>query len=104
MDTGATSTQYPQATALEQRLKHLAIELGDATPKPIRVDLVRVHGGKPPIYSVVIRSSAKEPLRKRLEHLLNRSLTCGITSFMLKAEEAQRIVSNLPSSAQGKSL
>ncbi len=104
MDPGATSTQYPQASTLEERLKLLAIELGDATPKPFRVDLVRVHGGKPPIYSVVIRSSAKEPLRKRLEHLLNRSLTCGISSFMLKAEEAQRIVSNLPSSAQGKPL
>jgi hypothetical protein len=97
MDTGATPTDYPQASALEERLKHLAIELGDATHKPFRVDLVRVHGGKPPIYSVVIRSSAKEALRNRLEQVLNRSLTCGISSFMLQAEEAQRIVSNLPS-------
>ena len=62
-------------------------------PRPFRVDVVRVHGGKPPIYSVVIRSSAKEPLRQRLEQLLNRRLTCGISSFMLKPDEATRIIS-----------
>jgi hypothetical protein len=93
MDRSATATPYPQASALEERLKQLAIEVGDATPKPFRVDVVRVHGGKPPIYSVVIRSSAKEPLRQKLEQLLDRRLTCGISSFMLKADEATRIVS-----------
>jgi hypothetical protein len=93
IDDSATSKQYPQASALEERLKHFAVEVGDVTPKPFRVDVVRVHGGKPPIYSVVIRSSAKEPLRKKLEQLLNRPLTCGISSFMLKADEATRIVS-----------
>ena len=61
MDSTASSAQYPQAAALEESLKHLAIEVGDATAKPFRVDMVRVHGGKPPIYCVVIRSSAKEP-------------------------------------------
>jgi len=45
-------------------LKQFAIEVGDATLQPFRVDLVRVHGGKPPIYCVVIRSFAKEPLRQ----------------------------------------
>jgi hypothetical protein len=92
MDSTASAAQYPQAAALEESLKHLAIEVGDATAKPFRVDLVRVHGGKPPIYCVVIRSRAKEPLRQRLEQLLNRRPTCGSTSFMLKADEAERIV------------
>jgi hypothetical protein len=67
MDSTASSAQYPQAAALEESLKHLAIEVGDATAKPFRVDLVRVHGGKPPIYCVVIRSRAKEPFRQRLD-------------------------------------
>ena len=84
--------EYPQPSAVEERLKQFAIEVGDATLQPFRVDLVRVHGGKPPIYCVVIRSFAKEPLRQRLEQLLNRRLTCGSTSFMLKADEAERIV------------
>ena len=92
MDGIAISKQYPQAGALEEALKHVAIGLGDATAKPFRVDMIRVHGGKPPIYCVVIRSSAKEPLRQRLEQLLNRRLTCGSTSFMLKADEAEHIV------------
>ena len=92
MDSSAVSTQYPQAAAVEEALKHLAIEVGDATSKPFRVDLIRVHGGKPPIYCVVILSSAKEPLRQRLEQALNRRLTCGISSFMLKADEAERIL------------
>ena len=94
MDRSASSTEYPQASALEESLKHLAIEVGDATAKPFRVDMVRVHGGKPPIYCVVIRSSAKEPLRQRLEQLLNRRPTCGSTSFMLKADEAERILAS----------
>ena len=92
MNRTASSAQYPQAAALEESLRHLAIEVGDATVKPFRVDMVRVHGGKPPIYCVVIRSPGKEPLRQRLEQLLNRRLTCGSTSFMLKADEAERIM------------
>jgi hypothetical protein len=92
MDGGGRFAQYPQAFALEERLKSLAIEVGDATAKPFRVDMIRVHDGKPPIYCVVIRSSAKEPLRDRLEQLLNRRLTCGSSSFMMKVDEAERIV------------
>ena len=92
IDGNASFAQYPQAFAVEECLKHLAINLGDATAKPFRVDMIRVHGGKPPVYCVVIRSSAKDPLRQRLEQLLNRRLTCGISSFMLKADEAEQIL------------
>jgi hypothetical protein len=84
--------EYPQAAAVEARLTQVAIELGDATPQPFRVDQVRVHGGKPPVYSVVIRSSAKALLRQRLEQLLDRKLTCGISSFMLQGYEAERLL------------
>ena len=91
MDRNVSLTQYPPAPALEERLKQLAAELGDATAKPFRVDMIRVYGGKPPIYCVVIRSKAREPLRQRLEQLLDRRLTCGSSSFMLKLDEAERI-------------
>ena len=84
MGHGANLFQYPQASTLEERLKHLASDLGDATAKPFRVDMIRVHGGKPPVYCVVILSSAKEPLRHGVEQLLNRRLTCGSSSFMLR--------------------
>jgi len=94
LERSTTSKQYPLASALEERLKLLAFEAGDATPRPFRVDLVRVQGGKPPFYSVVIRSSAKASLREIVEQLLNRKLTCGLNSFMLKAEEAERIMSD----------
>src|SRR5262249_32989429 len=92
LDRDSMTAQYPPATALEERLRLLALEIGDQTDKPFRVDLVRVHGGKPPVYCVVIRSSPKEPLRRQLEQLLNRRLTCGVTSFMLKADEVMRIM------------
>jgi len=92
MHSSVATTHYPEASGVEERLKRLAVELGDIGPKPFRVDVVRVNGGKPPIYSVVIRSSAKEPLRAKLERLLNRPLTCGISSFMLKAEEVNKIL------------
>ena len=92
MDGIASFAQYPQAFAVEECLKHLAINLGDTTAKPFRVDMIPVHGGKPPVYCVVIRSSATEPLRQRLEQLLNRRLTCGSSSFMLKADEAEQIL------------
>ena len=92
MDANADFGQYPPALALEESLKHLALDLGDATVKPLRVDMIRVHGGKPPIYCVVIRSLIKEPLRQRLEQLLDRRLTCGGSSFMLTLEEAEQIV------------
>ena len=84
--------KYPEACALEDRLKQLAMEIGNQDPKPFRVDLVRVHGGKAPLYCVVMRSADKAGLRRQLEPLLHRPLNCGITSFMLKAEEVTRIL------------
>ncbi len=45
----------------------MAAALGDTTAQPFRVDIVSVHGGKPPVYGVVIRSLAKEPLPQKLE-------------------------------------
>ena len=85
---------YPHPSAIEARLKQFAAELGDCSARPFRVDVVAVHGGKPPVYSVVIRSSAKELLRDRLAQLLNRKLTCGINSFMLQTHEAELLLND----------
>jgi hypothetical protein len=83
---------YPQALVVEACLQQVALELGDSIARPFRVDLVRVHGGKPPVYSVVIRSPAKESLRHRLEQLLERNFHCGVSSFMLQVHEAERLL------------
>ena len=91
MQTGLT---FPSAIVVEQRLKHIAGEMGDATLKPFRVDLVAVHGGKPPTYSVVILSYNDARLRRRLEDLLRRPIACGLKGFMIQAHEAQHIVGN----------
>ena len=92
MTINLSSNQYPEPSVVEERLKQLAADAGDASLKPFRVDVVAVHGGKPPLYCVVIRSAQKAALRQKLEPLLHRTLTCGMSSFMLKAHEAARIL------------
>ena len=84
--------QYPSASDLEACLKSLAAEAGDATTKPFRVDVVPLHGGQPPMYTVVILSGAKEPLRKKLAYTLSRSFSLGVSSFMLTGDEAVRLM------------
>jgi len=51
-------------------LKRFAEETGDTTESPFRVDVVARYGGKPPLYTVVIRCAEKEPIRHKLG-------TCG---------------------------
>jgi hypothetical protein len=52
------------------------------------VDAVAQYGGKPPLYTVVIRSAEKEPIRRKLAQMLNRKFSLGGTSFALDAREA----------------
>jgi hypothetical protein len=85
---GAPATQYPSKSEVEECLKTLAVEIGDATVHPFRVDLVPLHGGKPPMYAVVILSAAKEPLRQKLSQILSRGFSLGVSSFMLTGNEA----------------
>jgi hypothetical protein len=73
-------------------LKDVASEVGDTTDSPFRVDLVARYGGKPPLYTVVIRSADKEPIRRKLAQMLNRKFSLGGTSFALDASEAQVIL------------
>ena len=85
-------TQYPSKSDVEECLRQLASEAGDRTPIPFRVDLVPLHGGKPPMYAVVMLSASKEPLRQKLSQILTRSFSLGVSSFMLNGNEAVTLV------------
>jgi hypothetical protein len=89
---GDPSVQYPTPTEIESCLKIFANEIGETTDYPFRVDMVPRYGGKPPVYTVIIRAAEKEPLRCKLGEVLNRSFSLGGTSFALKASEAQVIL------------
>jgi len=84
--------EYPTQAELAGCLKNIASEVGDATTTPFRVDVVPLHGGKPPMYAVVILSASKEPLRQKLANILSRSFSLGVSSFMLNGDEAASIL------------
>lgn len=84
--------EYPAASEVERCLDRFATEIGDRTDSPFRVDMVARYGGKPPVYTVIIRSPNKEPIRRKLTEVLNRSFSVGPTSFSLNASEAQIIL------------
>ena len=80
-------TDYPTQSELESCLKAIATETGDVSLTPFRVDVVPRHG-KPPMYSVMIKSPDKSLLRQQIGHILSRSFALGTTSFMLTSSEA----------------
>ena len=86
---------YPTPSEVEQSLKQFAEEIGDTTESPFRVDVVARYGGKPPLYTVMIRCAEKEPIRQKLSQLLNRSFSLGGTSFALNAVEAQQVLQHV---------
>src|SRR5262249_15810581 len=64
--------QYPSPDAVQQSLKLFAEDVGDTTDVPFRVNMVPRYGGKPPLYTVIIRCAEKEPIREKLAQVLNR--------------------------------
>ena|SRR5215217_5377473 len=84
--------QYPTPSEIEQSLKRFAEEVGDTTESPFRVDMLARYGGKPPLYTVMIRCAEKEPIRQKLSQVLSRSFSMGGTSFALNASEAQKVL------------
>jgi hypothetical protein len=84
--------QFPTPGDVEQSLKRFAEEIGDTTESPFRVDVVARYGGKPPLYTVMIRCAEKEPIRQKLSQVLNRSFSLGGTSFALNVVEAEQVV------------
>jgi len=95
------ASQYPSKSEVEECLRLLAVEIGDATVHPFRVDLVPLHGGKPPMYAVVILSAAKEPLRQKLSQILTRGFSLGVSSFMLTGNEAVTLVTRCRQQGDG---
>ena len=87
-----TPMPYPSPSEIEQSLKRFAEEIGDKSDSPFRVDVVARYGGKPPLYTVVIRCAEKEPIRQKLSQVLNRSFSLGGSSFALNVTEAQRVL------------
>jgi hypothetical protein len=85
--------QYPTSSELQACLKTLAAEVACSVDRPFRVDMLPVYGGKPPMYTVVILSPAKEQLRQKLGEILNRSFSLGVGSFTLKGPEALLLIS-----------
>ena len=84
--------QFPTPGDVEQSLQRFAEEVGDTTESPFRVDVVARYGGKPPLYTVMIRCAEKEPIRQKLSQVLNRSFSLGGTSFSLNVVEAEQVV------------
>ncbi|HZP86460.1 MAG TPA: hypothetical protein VFB54_06540 [Burkholderiales bacterium] len=85
--------QYPTESDLDSCLKNIASQAGDATAIPFRTNMVRLHG-KPPMYSVVILSPAREPLRQRLGQILARNFSLGVTSLMLSVSDVQALMAH----------
>ena len=83
--------QYPTLSQVEESLKLFAEEIGEAMDSPFRASMVARHGGKAPVYSIVIRCVDQEPIRKKLAEVLNRKFSMGGTSLALDASEAQVI-------------
>jgi hypothetical protein len=82
---------YPTQAELLDCLTSLAGAAGDPTRTPFRVDLIPAHG-KPPMYSVMIKSPEKDRLRKQIGQILSRPFALGATSFMLTGQEASSLV------------
>jgi hypothetical protein len=91
--------EYPAETDLESCLRKIAYETGDKSSIPFRINMVRLHG-KPPMYSVVILSAKREPLRQRLGQILSRNFSLGVTSIMLNVSEAQSLLGYCQGSRQ----
>lgn len=83
--------EYPTQSELLSCLTSLATVAGDSTQVPFRVDVIRLHG-KPPMYSVMIKSPAKDLLRRQIGQILTRPFALGATSFMLTGGEALTLI------------
>ena len=84
--------EYPSKSRVELALRQLATEVGDNTPDPFRVALLKIHGGHPPRYTVVVVSPKQMLLRERLGLVLGRSFSLGVRSFLLTVPEALRLI------------
>ena len=83
---------YPSKSRVELALRRLATEIGDDTVDPFRVGLLKVHGGHPPQYTVVVVSPEQMLLREKVGAVIGRSFSLGVRSFLLTVPEALRLI------------
>ncbi|MEO8004942.1 MAG: hypothetical protein ABI771_08555 [Betaproteobacteria bacterium] len=84
-------TTYPTQSELLDCLVTIASNAGDTTQLPFRVDVIP-QNGKPPMYSIMIKSPVRDLLRRQIGQLLDRGFALGATSFMLSGSEAVSLV------------
>ena len=80
--------EYPSKSSVELALTRLAEEMRDNTVRPFRVELLKIHGGQPPQYTVVVLSHKQLLLCNKLGTVLGRSVSVGTRSFLLSVPEA----------------
>jgi hypothetical protein len=83
---------YPKTEELEVVLKAMAAQAGDVSPRPVRVDLLRVRGSAAPLYTVVLLSENRARLCDKLSLVLKRRFSLGTRSFLLKPHEAAKLM------------
>jgi hypothetical protein len=83
---------YPSKSDVEWALTRLAREMGDDSLNPFRVDLLKIHGGHPPQYTVVVLSPERMRLFNKLGTVVDRSFSLGIRSFLLTVSEASKLI------------
>ena len=84
--------EYPSNSRVELALTRLANEVGDDTAHPFRVELLKIHGGQPPQYTVVVLSPKGMLLCDKLGTVVGRSFSLGVRSFLLTVPEALKLV------------
>jgi len=84
--------EYPSKSSVELALTRLAEEIGDDTVHPFRVDLLKIHGGQPPRYTVVVLSPNQMLVCDKLATVVGRSFSVGVRSFLLSVPEALKLV------------
>jgi hypothetical protein len=94
---------YPSKSTVELALRRLATEVGDDTADPFRVALLKIHGGRPPQYTVVVVSPKQMLLRERLGAVIGRSFSLGVRSFLLTVPEALKLIQNDENTARAPS-
>ena len=95
--------EYPRQSSVELALTRLASEIGDDTTAPVRVELLKIHGGQLPQYTVVLLSHKRMLLCERLGAVIGRSFSLGVRSFLLTVPEALRLILKYGNAEQGRS-
>ena len=84
---------YPKANEVEAVLKAIAVQTGDVSGRPVRVDLLPVRGSSRPFYTVVLLSENRARMCDKLSFVLNRRFSLGTRSFLLKPQEVAKLMS-----------